>query len=114
MKPRATAKKYRVGRPFVPYGVFPIFSLIPEPIERLPTKELSQGAKLAYGRLMRYSGKDGRCFPSEATLGVSLGVKEKQARNYISELAQKGFIAKRQRGLKQTNQYEFLWHKSFD
>jgi len=106
---RVTAALLRVGQHFNPYRLFH-GSFVPEPIEKLKTEHLSQGAKLAYGRLMRYAGKDGACFPSESALGTTLGVSEKQARNYISDLTAKGFITKLQRGLKQTNRYTFILH----
>jgi hypothetical protein len=109
---KSLKKQRRIGKPFNPYRLF-YGSIVPEPLERLPTGQLSQGAKLAYGRLMRYAGKDGDCFPSEATLGTALGVSEKQARNYIRALTLERLIAKRQRGLRQTNVYKFLWHPLF-
>jgi hypothetical protein len=53
----------QVGQPFNPFRLFTgIF--IPEALVRY--KDLSAGAKLAYGRLARYAGHDGRCYPAMA------------------------------------------------
>jgi hypothetical protein len=47
----------RVGQPFNPFGMFAGI-VIPETQGRSPV--LSPGAKLAYGRLARYAGADGK------------------------------------------------------
>ena len=40
---------------------------------------VSAGAKLAYGRLARYAGQDGNCYPAVVTLGAEIGVGSRQA-----------------------------------
>ena len=49
-----------IGQPFYPFRLFTgIF--IREELVR--AKGISSGTKLAYGRLARYAGQDGRCYP---------------------------------------------------
>jgi hypothetical protein len=43
------------------------------------------------------------------TLGTSLGVSGRQARDYVKELERAELIAVEQRGLRKTNVYLFLW-----
>jgi hypothetical protein len=47
--------------------------------------------------------------PSLETLGTSLGVSERQARDYVKELERAGLIVVEQRGLRKTNVYLFVW-----
>jgi hypothetical protein len=73
----------QVGQPFNPFRLFTgIF--IPEGLVR--ANGISPGAKLAYGRLARYAGQDGRCYPSMGALAAEIAVGERQARKYITEL----------------------------
>ena len=55
------------------------------------------------------NSKDARCYPSLETLGTSLGVSERQARDYVKELERTGLIVVEQRGLRKTNVYLFVW-----
>ena len=48
-------------------------------------------------------------YPSLETLGTSLGVSERQARDYVKELERAGLIRIEQRGLRKTNVYLFVW-----
>ncbi len=96
----------RVGAPFNPYRVFQgAFA----PFWLIEHRGLSAGAKLCYIRLLGFAGRDGRCYPSLETLGGSLGVSERQARDYVKELERTGLIAIEQRGLRKTNVYLFIW-----
>jgi hypothetical protein len=102
------------GQPFNPYGLFTgIF--IPEALVRYP--EISAGAKIAYGRLVRYAGQDGDCHPSVKTLAREIGVRERQTQRYLAELESNGFIRSfaRFRGpsVRDANGYVFLWHPTF-
>lgn len=73
----------RPGEPFNPYRMFTgIF--VPSGIGAC--RQLHQGAKLAYGALLRFAGRDGTCFPSMQALGAKLGVSSRQARAYIAAL----------------------------
>ena len=96
----------RIGSPFNPYKVFQgVFA----PYWILEHRGIGTGAKLCYIRLLGFAGKDARCYPSLETLGKSLGVSDRQARDYVKELERAGLIAAEQRGLRRTNVYFFLW-----
>src|SRR5262249_5898057 len=103
-----------LGEPFNPYGLFTgIF--IPEALARSPI--ISAGAKLAYGRLVRYGGSDGECYPAMATLAAEIGVGERQAQRYVKELEREGLLRRRTRfsgGAQTSNAFEFLWHQVFE
>jgi Helix-turn-helix domain len=95
-----------IGALFNPYKVFQgAFA----PFWLLELPKLGSGAKLCYIRLLGFAGKDGRCYPSLDTLGTSLGVSERQARDYVKELERAGLIRIEQRGLRKTNVYLFVW-----
>ena len=101
----------KVGTPFNPYKIFQgVFA----PYWVLEHTGIGTGAKLCYIRLLGFAGKDARCYPALATLGMSLGVSERQAREYVKELESAGLIAVEQRGLRKTNAYFFLWTKELD
>lgn len=96
----------KVGAPFNPYRVFQgSFA----PYWLLEHRGISAGAKLCYIRLLGFAGKDARCYPSLQKLGATLGVSERQARDYVKELERNGFIVVEQRGLRKTNAYLFVW-----
>jgi hypothetical protein len=102
------------GEAFSPFRIFRGL-FVPEALARFGG--ISQGAKLAWGRLARYAGQNGECFPAMETLGVELGVTERQARRYVSELVNAGFLRRTSRfnGAGQTsNGFEFLWHAIFE
>jgi len=95
----------KVGAPFNPYKVFQgVFA----PYWVLEHRGISTGAKLCYIRLLGFAGRDARCYPSLDTLDASLGVSERQARDYVKELERAMLIAIEQRGLRKTNVYLFL------
>ena len=80
-------------------------------------REISQGAKIAYGRLLRYAGKDGKCYPSIDKLANDIGVKKRQVAGYLKELKELKLIESIQRGRGHSNEYLFLFHdfiESFD
>jgi hypothetical protein len=103
----------QVGQPFNPFRFFTgIF--IPEALVRFSS--VSPGAKLAYGRLARYAGQGGMCFPAVDTLAPEIGVGGRQAQKYLAELEKVRLIRRRPRfsGRAQTsNVIEFLWHPLF-
>jgi hypothetical protein len=106
------------GEPFNPYGLFNgIF--VPEAICKY--RGLPLGAKMVYGRLCRYAGRDGAVYPSMSTLAAELGIGKTQARTYVQELEHKHFIAVDREnrhffpnGSGGSNKYVFLWHAAFD
>ena len=105
----------RVGEPFNPYQRFNNV-LVPEAMAR--NRELSPAAKLIYGRLRRYAGKDGRCFPRVDTLGEEVGLGERQTQKHLRTLEREGYIRTVERftadGAQTSNGYAFLWHPTFD
>lgn len=76
----------------------------------LRRKEISQGAKLVYARLMQYGAKSGKIFPKRQLLAEEVGVSPRQLDRYLSELESLNLISSRQRGLTQSNQYYILEH----
>ncbi|MBZ5609773.1 MAG: helix-turn-helix domain-containing protein [Acidobacteriia bacterium] len=99
----------RIGQPFNPFKLFNgIF--IPEALVRY--RGLTLGAKIAYGRLARYAGENGKCWPSIPTLGNEIGIGATQARIYVHELCRKQFINVEQRP-GTSGFYTFLWHEAF-
>lgn len=102
---------FRPGQPFNPYGLFHGI-YIPEALVRC--KEISPGAKLAYGRLARYAGQDGVCYPRQETLAREIAVCVRQARRYLEELVSHQFLRIIQKGLRAPNEYVFLWHAVFE
>jgi hypothetical protein len=99
--------------PFKPFGIFNgVF--IPECMVR--STLISSGAKLAYGRLARYAGRHGQCYPAVLTLAQQIGVSLRQAQRYLSELERKKLIRRMSRYVDRgqtSNAYEFIWHELF-
>jgi DNA-binding Lrp family transcriptional regulator len=89
-----------------PYHLF-VGSFLPNWL--LKQEKTSPGAKLCYARLCQFSGRDGECFPAQATLATEIGAGERQIRRYLSELEDQGLIDIIQVGLNQPNHYRFLW-----
>jgi hypothetical protein len=103
----------RVGRPFNPFGLFTgIF--IPKLL--VCSTAVWPGAKVVYGRLARYAGQDGRCFPAMPTLAVEVGLGERQVQRYLAELEREHLnrrVARYAGRGQTTNGFEFLWHRMF-
>lgn len=107
-------RSLQVGQPFNPFGLFNgIF--IPEALMR--AKNISPGAKVAYGRLARYAGQDGNCYPSVAMLAAELTTSVRQTQRYLAELEKAELIRRTPRILKSgqtSSAYVFLWHPLFE
>ncbi|MEL7832766.1 helix-turn-helix domain-containing protein [Fodinibius sp. Rm-B-1B1-1] len=95
----------------IPYKRF-IGCLIPNFLMR--RKEMSQGAKLCYGRLAQYAGRDGKAYPKQKQLSKELGVSSRMIRKYLNELIGANLIEVQQKGKKQPNSYRFLRHSWMD
>lgn len=95
----------KIGEPYNPFGILPGSPL---PNWLLRRTDLSQGAKLCYGRLLQFSGKNGQCFPSKETLAIELGVSVRQVSNYITKLKRANLI---KTGKDEVNRhcYLFMW-----
>ena len=107
MIPNQSLKATNTSKYINPYKKF-VGSLIPNWL--LQRKEISPGAKLYYGRLCQYSGKNGRCYPKQITLARELGCSRSQVIRYINELVKHGLIEKIRVGLQRANRYKFLRH----
>lgn len=68
------------------------YSALPQWIEEIPSKEISQGAKLCFGRLLGYARSNGYAFPPIKVLAKNLGVNHKQTRRYIHQLEEAKLI----------------------
>lgn len=99
-----------IGEPFNPYQQFYCIS-IPDCIAR--HKKLSSTAKLAYGRLMKYAGKDGMCYPATKSVGDEIGRSGRQVASAVLELETEGLL-KRIPRLGQSNAYQFIWHALYE
>ena len=103
----------RIGEPFNPYGMFNGI-WIPESL--LKCSAISASGKLLYGRLARFAGENGECFPSVKKLAFELAMTDRQVQRLIGELCSAGFLRKdaqyRTNGSKTSNAYEFLYHAS--
>ena len=88
-EPQVPATALEVGQPFNPFGLFTgIF--VPDALVR--STAISAGAKLTYGRLARYAGQDGNCYPAVPTLASEIGVSVRQTQNYLAELEEQRLI----------------------
>ena len=85
-------------------------AMIPDPVM---ASELSAGAKLTYGILCRFAGRDGVCRPSARTIANRLGVSDRQVKTYISELVRAGYIERERGDRRGPNNYYFLWRPEF-
>ena len=103
MNPESQTKGKRIN----PWKLF-VGSFIPNWL--LARREISAGAKLCYSRLAQYSGHKAVAYPKQSTLAVELGVDERTARRYLSELEGYSLIETEQRGLTESNEYFFLEH----
>lgn len=99
------------GQQYNPFRLF-YGAHVPEALLRYGG--ISPGAKLCFGRLCRYAGERGHCWPSHGQLAEELGVGKRQIRRYLTELEIAGFTGITQVGLNRPNQYVFLWHPVFD
>jgi hypothetical protein len=75
---------------------------------------LNSSAKRLYERLVRFAGRDGLCFPSQATLGTELGESDRQVRKSLRKLENLGLIRHEFRNGRRSNTYIFLWHEIFE
>lgn len=72
--------------------------------------DISEGAKLFYGLLRKYAGKDGRCFPKQKTLARAMHCTVREIQLRIKELKNIGVLrVARPSGHRKSASYEFLW-----
>jgi hypothetical protein len=82
------------------------FVQIPKAV--LLCKEISYGAKVAYGVLLGYAWQDEFCFPAQESLANDLGCSVRQARGFLVELKVFKFVTWQQTGLNKPNVYYLL------
>ena len=58
----------------------------------LAHQDIPPSAVTLYGCLLKYSGKDGLCYPSQQTLANDIGVCERQIRNLVKILEDHNYI----------------------
>ena len=101
------------GEPFNAYRMFNGL-YIPEGLARCHW--ISAGAKLVWGRLARYAGENGRCYPTVKILAAEIGLGERLGQKYVAELERASLIRRVSRfdhRSQMSNEFEFLWHEMF-
>ena len=94
------------GQPFNPYGKFRCAFV---PVSLCASSAFTQGAKLLFGRLALYAGRDGRCYPAIDSLSADLGVDQATVKRWLKELADGGLIDRKRRGRGHTAECIFVW-----
>jgi DNA-binding transcriptional regulator GbsR (MarR family) len=74
----------------------------------------SSNAKLVYGRLCQYAGKDGVAYPKLETMRKDVGLCMSSTRRALKELKDLELIKVEQLGLGRANRYYFLEHPVFN
>lgn len=88
---------------------------VPEALARCAS--ITPGAKLVYGRLVRYAGQNGKCHPSVKALAAEVGLKRRQVQNHLAALERANLIRRVSRHFnskQSSNSYLFLWHPLFE
>src|SRR3989442_35564 len=97
---------------FYPQDVLSRHRKLPDATGNL--KVVTPGQKQLYERLVRFAGRDGRCFPSQDTLARELGRSDRQIRKDLARLESFKLLRHTWRDGRRSNTYEFLWHPIFD
>ena len=90
-----------------PYKLF-MGALVPNWL--MQRKEVTSTAKLLYGRLIEYWGRNRKAFPSQKTLAQEIGITDRQVRNCLSELEECGLIYIDRSNKGHVNSYFFPAH----
>lgn len=77
-------------------------------------RDLGNGPKRLYERLVRWAGQNGSCWYSYARMAVELGKCVRQVKSDMATLERYGLIRHQRRGKRLANRYTFLWHPVFD
>ena len=70
--------------------------------------DISQGAKLCFGRLAQFAGKHDHAFPGHEALAKELGVHVRTVIEYLQELDDLGVIKSQRMGSGKFNVYFFI------
>lgn len=105
----------KTGDEFNPWRMF-VGVFIPNALARY--SGLTASAKLIYGRLAQFAGKNGECYPSQETLAAEVGLSTARIKQVLPELVKCGLIRIEQpMGRDRLNhmnaRYVFLWHDIF-
>lgn len=95
----------RQGKHYAPYKKF-IGSIVPNWIMR--RNDISQGAKLCFGRLAQFAGKNDCAFPGHQVLANELGVSVPAVKGYLRELSVLGVIYSQRMGSGNFSLYFFI------
>lgn len=80
-------------------------------LSQVPVKQLSEGAKILYARLTRWSDSDGHAFRSAKQLAPELGLGYRAVEKRIQELKNVGLIGTYQPQKGGLNHFEFYIHE---
>jgi len=94
----------RIGEEFNPWRRF---EFAPLPAAVMRSRALSGNAKVLLGALLKRAGKDGRCWPSQATLAADCGMTRNQVRYALAHLIAHDLIGVRRTQQGGSNHYEF-------
>ena len=83
----------------------------PIPNWLLCRREVSDGAKLTFGRLLQYFGSKSECWPHQQTLADELGTNTRSIRRHLKELETHGLVQGVRQGFTQGNTYQLLRHE---
>jgi len=118
-EPKKIIKELREGDVFVPYQVFagkesrrhPRSFILNTVMRRT---DLSPTAKLLWGRLSQFAGRNGQCYPTQYRLAEELGCVPRTILRALKELEDAGLIRRKSpsgqaRIMRATTRYEFIW-----
>ena len=110
-----TKAELKTGDVYNPYKIF-VGIFIPNCIAE--TNKLSQSAKLCFGKLSQFSGRNGKCFPKQETLAKGIGVKSiKQIHRCLNELEKAQLIRRekptgKDKLMHKPDAYVFIWNNA--
>jgi len=104
-------EEQRTGKYYNPHKQF-IGSIVPNWL--MKRTDVSQGAKLCFGRLAQFAGKHDFAFPGHQRLAVELGVSVATVKSYLRELAIKGLIESQRMGSANFSRYYFLHNSAVE
>ena len=87
-----------------PYGMFKGISV---PGWLLRQKHICPKAKIVYGTLVGFAGKNGKCYPKASHISEESGIPEKTVKTKINELKRLDLIETKKRGFGLGNDYFF-------
>jgi hypothetical protein len=106
MQPNESNGNVKAGRRYyTPFKAF-IGAVIPNWL--MKRTDISQGAKLCFGRLAQYAGRNHGAFPGRETLAVELGVSGATVRDYLAALVKADLIECQRIGCTKENIYWFI------